>query len=120
MPDGTSNTIMFSEYARNHDVKWPLPAMVYPDMYAPMFGFIVPDRPGTDHPYKYWNSVSVNAEMPPVEVWDFNFYRASTPHSGIMTGALADGSVRGFSVNIDEKVWLNLLKPADGNSIGDY
>ena len=119
MPDGTSNTIMFSEYARNHDVNWTLPAMVYPTMYPPMFGFIVPD-PDNDPTYGYWHSISVKAEMPPVEAWEFNFYRASTPHSGIMTGALADGSVRGFSVNIDEEVWMNLIQPDDGNSIGDY
>jgi len=37
-----------------------------------------------------------------------------------MNGALADGSVRGFSVNISEEVWLNLMKPDDGNVVGEY
>ena len=90
MPDGTSNTIMLGEFARNQDpVDWTLPAMAYPTMYASMFGFIVPD-PDNNPTYGYWHSISVNAEKPPVEAWDFQFYRASTPHSGIMTGALAD------------------------------
>lgn len=62
----------------------------------------------------------MNAEKPPTEIWDWSFYRASTPHPGIMNGALADGSARGFAVNISPAVWLNLLKPDDGNVVGEY
>ena len=73
----------------------------------------------------WYNTISQNAEKPPLKDQGMNllagnFYRASTPHSGVMNGALADGSVRGFSVDISEDVWLNLIKADDGNTIGEY
>ena len=126
LPDGTSNTIMLSEYARSHKVDWPQPAMAYPTPYAAMFGFIIPTTGEPKAAFEYWNSISLNAEKPPTDgkgvtyAGQWHFHRATTPHTGIMNGALADGSARGFSVNISEEVWLNLMKPDDGNVVGEY
>jgi prepilin-type N-terminal cleavage/methylation domain-containing protein len=118
LPDGTTNTIMLGEYSRSTEVNWTHPAMVHPLPYSPMFGFIVPDHPCCSY-LEHWHNISLEAEKPPVKNSNWSFYRASTPHSGVMTGALVDGSVRSFSVDMDEQVWLKLLKPADVNSIGD-
>jgi prepilin-type N-terminal cleavage/methylation domain-containing protein/prepilin-type processing-associated H-X9-DG protein len=124
VPDGTSHTIMLGEYARNWEVNWTLAALTHPAWpYAPIFGFIVPGD--FDASLAWYNTISRNAEKPPLKDQGMNllagnFYRASTPHSGVMNGALADGSVRGFSVDISEDVWLNLIKADDGNAIGEY
>jgi prepilin-type N-terminal cleavage/methylation domain-containing protein len=126
VPDGMSNTIMLGEYARAHQVRWPQPAMAYPEPTAAMFGFIIPATESTMTAFQYWNSLTLNAEKPPVDGegvtygTKFRFHRATTPHTGVMNGALADGSVRGFSVNISAEVWLNLLQPDDGNLVGEY
>lgn len=44
----------------------------------------------------------------------------NSPHSGGITIALGDGSVRNVSSSITPTVWANLCDPRDGNVLGDF
>jgi len=121
VPDGTTNTIMFGEYTGSAD--WNYPGMVNPHAGSPMFAHIVP----RDHPhegyYKALNDASGNALGPPVHVGNNHngLFRAATYHADVMNGALADGSVRTFRLDIDEiAVWTKLIHPDDGQPIPRY
>jgi len=77
-----------------------------------MFAHIVPkDHPNTAA-YEYWHDVSKNALAPPSKRSDL--FRARTWHAEVMNGALTDGSVRTFNLNMDELVWSKLIHPDDG------
>ncbi len=47
--------------------------------------------------------------------WD----TSSTPHTGGILAALADGSVRSFASGTTERIWLLYLRPDDGQVIND-
>ena len=121
VPDGNTHTIMIGEYARGANYNYP--GMASPSTNSPMFAHIVP----LDHPhkgyYKGLNDQSGNALGPPVHTSSIHngLFRASTHHSELMNGALADGSVRTFRLDIDEiGVWTKLIHPDDGQSIPPY
>ena len=121
VPDGNTHTIMIGEYTGS--ANWNYPGMVNPNSGSPMFAHIVP----LDHPhksyYKAMNDASGNALGPPVHASSIHnsLFRASTHHSNLMNGALADGSVRTFRLDIDEiAVWTKLIHPDDGQSIPPY
>ena len=121
VPDGTTNTIMFGEYTNGADYNYP--GMASPSTNSAMFAHIVP----LDHPhksyYKAMNDHSGNALGPPVPVSSPHrgLFRASTHHADVMVGALADGSVRNFRLDIDEiAVWTKLIHPDDGQAIPPY
>jgi prepilin-type N-terminal cleavage/methylation domain-containing protein len=44
--------------------------------------------------------------------------RPSTPHSGGILSALADGSVRSVNLTLDGQTWWRAMKPDDGNVLG--
>ncbi|MGI9327188.1 MAG: DUF1559 domain-containing protein [Pseudomonadales bacterium] len=119
VPDGLTKTILLGEYARDIEVDWTFPAaLLHQDLVAAMFGFILPYP--EEHDLNVLREISLNAEKPPTDAKRWSLFRASTPHLSSMNGALADGSVRGFSLRIDEQIWLNLMKPDDGNVIEEY
>ena len=120
VPDGNSNTIMFSETV--HANNWGSAAMSHPYFGAGMFAHVVP----RDHPhkgyYKSLNEATESAELPPVRIggrWNSQF-RASTYHADIMNGALADGSVRTFRLDMDHSVWTKIIHPDDGQVVERY
>jgi len=121
VPDGNTNTIMFSEYAIT-DRDWNYAAFCAPYFHAAMFAHIVP----RDHPHKGYyaglNDATGNALGPPVKGDSIHNcpFRASTHHSGLMNGALADGSVRTFRLDIDEAIWSKLIHPDDGQAVERY
>lgn len=49
-----------------------------------------------------------------------NPYRFSSFHTGVVQFAMADGSVRAISVNIDGNLYQNLAGMGDGNVIGEF
>ncbi|MFN9721393.1 MAG: DUF1559 domain-containing protein [Planctomycetota bacterium] len=49
-----------------------------------------------------------------------NPYRFSSYHTGVVQFAMADGSVRALSVNLDNNVYQNLAGMGDGNVIGEF
>ena len=117
IPDGSSNTIMFGEIARDPEgVYYLQPAFAQGNSAAvlsPMIGFVLPD----DFYNKNWIRRSQTAQMPPVSAdiaADYNF-RASTPHPQAWVGAMADGSARTFDALIDDYVWLQLLTCDDSD-----
>ena len=68
------------------------------------------------------NEASESAELPPVRIggrWNTQF-RASTYHADVMNGALADGSVRTFRLDIDHSVWTKIIHPDDGQVVEQY
>jgi prepilin-type N-terminal cleavage/methylation domain-containing protein len=119
VPDGGSHTVMLAEYGdRESGNNWNRPAMCYPALDAAMFAHIVPK----DHPnkaaYEYWHTVSQYALDPPSR-WTYLF-RATTWHAEVMNGALTDGSVRTFRLDIDKSIWSKLIHPDDGQTIEPY
>ena len=120
VPDGNTNTIMFSETVHARD--WNKAAFCHPSFGAAMFAHIVPrDHPNKSY-YKSMNEATESAELPPVRIggrWNSQF-RASTYHADIMNGALADGSVRTFRLDIDHSVWTKIIHPDDGQVVEQY
>ena len=117
IPDGSSNTIMFGEFARDPGaVNYVQPAFAQINsgaLFSAMIGFVLPD----DFYNKNWIRRSQTAQMPPVSAdiaADYNF-RASTPHPQAWIGAMADGSARTFNALIDDYVWLQLLTCDDSD-----
>ncbi len=118
IPHGTSHTLIFGEIARDpFEVNWSMPALAQINsgsLYSALFGFVLP----TSFYNQHWINMTQYALLPPTnadspdppETW---YFRASTPHSQIWVGALADGSTRGFDVGMDDQVWLKLLSPDD-------
>ena len=53
------------------------------------------------------------APIPP----NIGTFERGTPHDNVWIGALADGSVRTFSVNVDELVWVDWLNPDDRDPV---
>ena len=121
VPDGNTNTIMFSEYAIT-DRDWNYAAFCAPYFHAAMFAHIVP----RDHPHKGYyaglNDATGNALGPPVKGGSIHNcpFRASTHHADVMNGALTDGSVRTFRLDIDEAIWSKLIHPDDGQAVEQY
>ena len=121
VPDGNTNTIMFGESV--HATDWGKAAMTHPDFGAAMFAHIVPrEHKSPNSTYKYWNEITSNALAPPVRDGSRHndHFRASTYHADVMNGALTDGSVRTFRLDIDEAIWSKLIHPDDGQAVERY
>jgi hypothetical protein len=100
-PDGTSNTLLFTEkYARcgSGGTLWGQTA---PDVWQPVFAAM------TRSPFQVRPSA---AECDP--------QRASTPFAGGIQVALADASVRRLSPDIRPETWWAACTPAGGEALG--
>ncbi len=98
--DGTSNTLLLGE--------------VTGDVTVPAGGTTT----WNDLNWRWMNSGSM------VAAWGLNDktrgYRFASFHTGVVQFALADGSVRAISENIDQPTYLNLSGMADGKVIGEF
>jgi prepilin-type N-terminal cleavage/methylation domain-containing protein len=124
IPDGTSNTIFFTEKIAYCDKDHAI--QDYPNNYWPDWGPIVASSDlnrgglGLNSAPQFSPRASPIAGQSPVngkarECWGS---RASTLHSGGMVVGLADGSVRTVSSGIAVDVWWNALTAAGGEVPG--
>ena len=119
VPDGLTNTLAMCEMTRpRSQIAWQYPAEAYPSLYGSMFGYVFPAT-GPGHTNSYWNSLSLNAMLPPTQypVWEWK--RAASAHSQVAMVLIGDGSARPISLNISSTVWSRLLIPDDGQVTGE-
>jgi prepilin-type N-terminal cleavage/methylation domain-containing protein len=124
MPDGTSNTVAFTERYKvcaptwggytggawamhpayvGHG--WDSPVIGWRDLgvgFDPSFG-----NHGRSYPFQIAPAVSA-----------CDWYVAQTAHTGAMQTLLGDGSVRGISSGVSQITWQNAGNPKDGNPLG--
>jgi prepilin-type N-terminal cleavage/methylation domain-containing protein len=105
LPDGTSNTIMFTEQRATCTGFWPDwgPSIVdgsWPQPTGAAAIFIVQPK-GTNCPFS-----------------DGSQYRAVSPHTAGINAALGDGSVRFVSGGISPNTWWFALTPNGGETLG--
>jgi prepilin-type N-terminal cleavage/methylation domain-containing protein/prepilin-type processing-associated H-X9-DG protein len=104
--DGTSNTIMFAEYAS---------AYVNFGDGNPLTGYTAGSW-GCGQIYSYWApDHGQDAATNPLGVW----YRFGSKHTGVLNVAMADGSVTDLSSNINFDVWVAKSGYKDGVVITD-
>jgi prepilin-type N-terminal cleavage/methylation domain-containing protein len=112
VPDGLTNTLAMCEMARTpSQMGWHWPAEAYPVLYSAMFGYTTPS---------IWTSITQNASAPPTQYPNWEHKRASSAHSQAAMSLLADGAARRISVNISAQVWDRLIRPDDGEPVGEY
>ncbi len=115
IPDGTSNTVAFSEgyrecqYGPYADRFWPdWGGMVYSSQYGdptgPNAGFIINALPITSSFPGSWGQLAANCDGG----------RAAQIHTGSILCAMFDGSVQTISDNISPAVWWYAWCPSDG------
>jgi hypothetical protein len=112
IPDGTSNTIFITEKLAHCD------SGSYPDNYWPDWGPIL----ASSDLGMPTGVASIPQIQPPKSPSNANWRqcdggRASTFHSGIVTG-LGDGSVRTVSRSVNGATWWAAITPADGDVLG--
>jgi prepilin-type N-terminal cleavage/methylation domain-containing protein len=108
IPDGTSNTVTFTEkYAAcgSFGNLWTWPAGDWSNaQWGPVFG--------AQYQNGNWAALPQFQPNPWNTVCDPT--RPSTAHSGAAQTALADGSVRNVSASISQPTWQIAVSPADG------
>jgi prepilin-type N-terminal cleavage/methylation domain-containing protein/prepilin-type processing-associated H-X9-DG protein len=105
IPDGTSQTIFFTEQRAACDGFWPdwgpsIADSAWPQPTGPASIFQV-RPPGTGCPYS-----------------DGSLYRPTSPHTGGINVGLGDGSVRFVSQSVSPNTWWWALTPAGGETLG--
>jgi len=112
IPDGTSNTIGFSEKltlcgsAPGYNF-WTWPGGDWGNLsWAPMIAL----SPWAGQ----WNQLP---QIKPIPIANCDPYRPSTGHSAGIQCGLMDGSVRSVSSTISQATWQNALTPDDGNTL---
>ncbi len=109
--DGTSNTLFYTEKVSHCTTG------VYVTNYWPDWGPIIasPDDPGgVVHPTGPAAIFHSNISGVPANCTDG---RASTPHGSIINVAVADGSVRAVTSNVDPNAWWAAFTPAGGEAL---
>lgn len=129
--DGTSNTLLASEgiIRGNGTAAWGETGGYWGGAPHGSFGFSTAEPPNTSVPDRVYScKATVYTGAPnnaPCENgnagglpgrWNF----ARSYHTGGVQGALADGSVRFFSNNIDRQTWIKLGLRRDGQVIGEF
>jgi len=105
--DGTSNTILFSEYSNGY-VDFGTGNVLTGNCAAAWAGGFI---------YTYWEPGPFPADVtayPTVPPSKSTWFRASGSHTGQFMVCLADGSVRGLRTNIDFNTWVTLGGMSDG------
>jgi hypothetical protein len=100
-PDGTSQTILFTEKYAQCGVGGTLWGRALPDLWQPVFGA--------------WNNGKFQVR-PSASACDPTL--ASTPFSGGINVCLADGSARTVSLAVSQATWWAACTPAGGEVLG--
>ena len=127
MPDGLSNTVMFTERYRNCSPASGgclLPAWAWntisnsADPWAsPTFGARNDNIPQMNQGGAAYNSNGVAFQAGP-SVQQCNWYVTQGGHSGSMLTGLGDGSVRAVTSGLSVDTWTNACTPNDGTPLG--
>ena len=124
MPDGTSNTVIFTERYRVCAPSWggytgPAwamhPAYVGHGWDSPVIGWR--DTPGVGYDPSFNGGRSYPFQIAPA-VNACDWYVAQGAHSGSMQVGLGDGSVRGVSSGVSQATWNAAGYPKDGQVPG--
>ncbi len=118
--DGTSSTILYTEKLSRCD------SGDYRNNFWPDWGSMIspPDHQGVGNsaggtgPHTFANQVKPRLSTSSPGSAVCNGYIASTPHDSMLT-ALADGSVRSVSRNVDPNTWYWALTPSGGEVLGN-
>jgi len=125
MPDGTSNTVNWTERYKVCAPTW--------GGYTGAGWAIYPNFPGVGHgwdtPVIGWRDMGVGYDpsfaggrsypfqiAPAVNNCDW--YVAQTGHSGSLQVGMGDGSARGVTSGVSQTTWTNAGKPNDGQTLG--
>lgn len=114
-PDGTSNTLCFTERYAMCDTVSPL-----------MYGSLWADTNRHWRPEFCNVYVSAGAGYAPCPtfqvqpIWNqtCNWLKANSPHPGAINAALGDGSVRSIAGGISDPTWQSACDPRDGVALG--
>jgi prepilin-type N-terminal cleavage/methylation domain-containing protein len=128
MPDGTSNTIFFTERMAAC-TRTVTDNTVTPPTTTTTTGGNLWAWPGGDWNPNNWGITFANSpwgeswDQPPQSTpnpWNTacDRSRPSTPHTGVCMTAFGDGTVRGVSSGVSQTSWLQAVLPADGSTLG--
>jgi prepilin-type processing-associated H-X9-DG protein len=115
--DGTANTLLFAERystcSKNGSVNCSAD-----DAATPWDRWDAQDRCGAT--FAAWDTTNVFQVQPEPQYGGGNCdpQRASSPHSGGMNAALADGSVRWLAAAVSQTTWQGLLTPTGREVLG--
>jgi prepilin-type N-terminal cleavage/methylation domain-containing protein len=127
MPDGTSNTVIFTErfkvcaptWGGYTGPAWAMhPAYVGHGWDSPIIGWRdLPGAPGYDPSFSGGNYNGGIAFQVAPAVSACNWYVAQAGHTGTMQAGLGDGSVRAVSSSVSIQTWIYAGTPNDGNPL---
>jgi prepilin-type N-terminal cleavage/methylation domain-containing protein len=127
IPDGTSNTIFFTEKIAFCDKVWSPPeAYDYPDNYWPDWGPVIGssdlNRGGLDvnsaPQFQPGKSALAGTNGIPTQARNCFGSRASGFHTGGLVVGMADGSVRTVGPNVTVQTWWAAMTPDGGEVLG--
>jgi hypothetical protein len=126
IPDGTSNTIFFTEKLAHCDTDFNIQS--YPNNYWPDWGPVFSSSDlnrgglGVNSAPQYQPPPSPQAGRNGVDSKARNCdgSRASTFHTGGFVTGMGDGSVRTIRPTVDVNVWWGALTPAGGEVPGNF
>jgi len=109
LPDGTSNTVAFSERfggcTSDNGALWAHPGSGWGNQYYSVIG---------NDAYGSWNQIPQFTTVQST----CDIGRAQGLHTGTCVASLMDGSVRFINSSISQPTWQNALTPSDGNVLG--
>ena len=119
IPDGTSNTIMFTERYINSEVTnsrdLPPGAAGYDAWSTPVFGAYQATYPGGGSAYPWAASYGPQIGVPQASALR---WLPNSGHTTVILAGLADGSVRTVNGSISPDTFWKAVNPADGNVLG--
>jgi prepilin-type N-terminal cleavage/methylation domain-containing protein len=127
IPDGTSNTIAFSEqYAAcappasaNYGNLWAYPGTDWSWTWSPLLANsrAVGGTTAAPNGYQMPNAARLTPQIQPtISLCDKT--RPQSAHTAVCLTLLMDGSVRGVTGAVTVNTWASAIEPADGNPLG--